>query len=101
MQHFALGSKYFSSEKFGKGTGPVQIDYINCTGLEGSLWRGCHHFTHFSGCSHDADIGVQCQPGIFCNKIDSFINNTIFVCSSMLRWTAEVDRQARAKLWTC
>ena len=43
----------------------MQIDYINCTGLEGSLWRWCHHFTHTSGCSHDDDVGVQCHPGNF------------------------------------
>jgi hypothetical protein len=55
-------SRYFSSDKFGKGSGPVLIDYINCTGLEGSLWRWCNHFTHPSGCSHDSDVGVTCQP---------------------------------------
>ncbi|CAI8023561.1 Scavenger receptor cysteine-rich domain superfamily protein [Geodia barretti] len=57
-------SRYFSSDKFGKGIGPVLIDYINCTGLEGSLLR-CNHFTHASGCSHDSDVGVTCMPGIY------------------------------------
>ena len=51
--------------KFGKGVGPVFIDYINCTGY---FWRsGCIHFTHHSGCSHDEDVGVQCQPGTLLN----------------------------------
>ena len=59
-----LESRYFSSDKFGKGSGPVLIDYINCTGLEGSLLR-CNHFTHASGCSHDSDVGVTCMPGIY------------------------------------
>jgi deleted-in-malignant-brain-tumors protein 1 len=54
-------SRYFSSDKFGKGSGPVLIDYINCTGLEGNLLR-CNHFTHASGCSHDSDVGVTCMP---------------------------------------
>ena len=52
-----------ASERFGRGTGPVFIDYINCTGSEGSLWRGCLHFNHYSGCSHDLNVGVQCKPG--------------------------------------
>ena len=46
--------------KFGKGVGPVFIDYINCTG---NFWESCTHFAHHSGCSHDDDVGVQCQPG--------------------------------------
>ena len=54
---------YFSSEKFGRGAGPVLIDYINCTGLEGSIWRQCKHFSHHHGCSHEKDVGVQCKPG--------------------------------------
>ena len=55
---------YFSSEKYGEGTGPVFIDFINCTGTEGSLWDDCTHRTHYFGCSHDNDVGIQCKPGI-------------------------------------
>ena len=54
---------YFSSEKFGRGAGPVLIDYINCTGSEGSIWRQCQRFSHHHGCSHEKDVGVQCKPG--------------------------------------
>ena len=62
--YLSLESRKFTSARFGKGSGPVLVDYINCTGLEGSLWRWCNHFTHLSGCSHDSDVGIQCQPGI-------------------------------------
>ena len=54
---------YFSSKKFGRGAGPVLIDYINCTGSEGSIWRQCKHFSYDHGCSHEKDVGVQCKPG--------------------------------------
>ena len=54
---------YFSSGKFGKGAGPVFIDYINCTGSEGNIWRQCQNFSHHHGYSHEKDVGVQCKPG--------------------------------------
>ena len=57
-------SAYYTSERFGKGTGPIYIDYINCTGSEPRLWGKCLHFTHYYGCSHNDDVGVQCQPGM-------------------------------------
>ena len=40
------------------------MDYISCSGSEGKLWGGCTHFTHYYGCIHDDDIGIQCKPGI-------------------------------------
>ena len=61
MHFFYLA--YYSAEKYGKGSGPVFMDFVNCTGWEGSFWDGCTHFAHYYGCSHDDDVGVQCQPG--------------------------------------
>ena len=58
------GSTYYTSERFGEGTGPIFIDYINCTGSEPGIWEKCSHFTHYYGCSHNDDVGVQCQPGM-------------------------------------
>ena len=40
------------------------MDFVNCTGSEWTLWDGCTHYTHYYGCSHDDDVGVQCEPGI-------------------------------------
>ena len=65
-----LDSTHFTSEKFGEGSGPVLIDYVNCTGSESRLWRSpqrlhidCLSYTHYYGCSHSGDVGVRCQPG--------------------------------------
>ena len=57
-------------EKLGGGSGPIFMDFVNCTGSEQRLWDDCYHFTHYDGCSHDDDIGVQCQPG----------NNLLKIC---------------------
>ena len=56
----AIDSTY---ERVGGGSGPIIMDYVNCTGSEPKLWDECIHFTHYYGCSHDNDIGVKCQPG--------------------------------------
>ena len=77
---------YFSSEKFGRGGGPVHIDYINCTGSEGSIWRRCKHLSHHHGCSHEEDVGVQCKPGQIYSFYYYWIDEIVCVCvySSML-----------------
>ena len=70
LVHSTLDSTYFTSERFGEGSGPVFIDYIACTGSESRLWKyyqtlptECSPFTHYYGCSHSGDVGVRCQPG--------------------------------------
>ena len=79
--HPTLESTYFRSEKFGKGSGPVLMDYVNCTGSESRLWRlsqrlhiDCLSYTHYYGCSHSNDIGVRCQPGIMYNYFTVTVN---------------------------
>ena len=57
----SLDSIYYTS---GGGAGPIFMDYVNCTGSEPRLWRKCSHFSHYYGCSHNDDVGVQCQPGM-------------------------------------
>ena len=59
-----------TSGRFGKGTGPILMDFVNCTGSEPRLYpdynsvQGCRYYTHYYGCSHDDDVGVKCELGI-------------------------------------
>ena len=55
---------YHTSAKYGRGSGPVLMDYVSCTGSEGRLWDSCTHSAHYYGCTHDDDVGIECQPGI-------------------------------------
>ena len=42
---------------------PIAVDYVRCQGSENSVAE-CTYFSYsFSGCSHDDDVGVRCQPG--------------------------------------
>ena len=59
-----LDSAYYTSKRFGGGTGPIFVDYINCTGTEPRIYGRCSYFSHSYGCSHYDDVGVQCQPGL-------------------------------------
>ena len=60
--YITLDYAHYTSERFGEGTGPIFMDYINCTGSDS--WRKCSNFTHYYGCSHSDDVGVKCQPGL-------------------------------------
>ena len=70
IAHSTSESTYFTSERFGEGSGAIFMDYINCNGSESRLWGSrsyptyCSSFTHYYGCSHSDDVGIRCQPGI-------------------------------------
>lgn len=54
------------TEQFGKGTGPILLDNVECTGNESSLSQCLHNEIGHHNCIHFQDIGVQCFTGI-CN----------------------------------
>ena len=51
----------------------IAVDYIRCLGSEYTMSR-CTYISHsFSGCSHDHDIGLTCQPGKLPKKTQHLI----------------------------
>ena len=44
----------------------VAVNYVRCQGSENSLKECIHFRDRYSGCSHDDDVGVRCQP---CKKV--------------------------------
>ena len=59
-----------SGAAFGRGSGPILLDNLQCTGTESSL-LGCRHggIGVLRSCSHYEDAGVVCPP---C-KLDTFV----------------------------
>lgn len=53
-----LGAQAYSNAHFGRGTAPILISYVGCTGLETHL-ANCSHYTPY--CSQDKVAGVRCQ----------------------------------------
>ena len=50
---------------FGRGSGPIWLDDLGCTGSEISL-LDCPHGgigVYASNCGHDDDVGVECPTG--------------------------------------
>ena len=57
------GAQAFSNARFGRGTGPVLLDRLRCTGREQNL-LSCSHSGRgiiASYCSHYDDAGVRCS----------------------------------------
>ena len=53
------GAQALASATFGQGTGPIQLDDVQCTGTESRLFD-CT-FTTVDNCVHAEDAGVRCQ----------------------------------------
>ena len=51
---------YGYQHNFGRGTGPVYLNYVGCSGTESSLLSCSHSGIGFNWCSHYADAGVVC-----------------------------------------
>ncbi|XP_036428468.1 neurotrypsin [Colossoma macropomum] len=54
--------KAWSWAHFGQGTGPVQLDAVQCTGNELSLDECPHSGWEQHNCDHMEDAGVSCNP---------------------------------------
>ena len=50
------GVKLFSSNKFGRGTGPLVFVFLSCTGNEQSIINCPHSYFSY----HYSDIGIRC-----------------------------------------
>ncbi|KAH3725447.1 hypothetical protein DPMN_051291 [Dreissena polymorpha] len=55
------GGRYLEDEEFSKGTGPVQLSNVVCTGFEASVINCTHSGLGVQDCGHDDDIGVMCN----------------------------------------
>ena len=54
------GAQAFTNAHYGQGTGPIQLDNVQCRGSENSLLQ-CSHLT-VDICGHHEDAGIRC-PG--------------------------------------
>ena len=55
-----LGATVYHHAYFGRGTGPILVQNVWCTGLESSLLQ-CPWTVHQSGCYHSEDAGIRCE----------------------------------------
>ena len=59
------GAIVHSSATFGRGTGPILLDDVHCSGIESQL-ENCisSNRVNYHDCSHSEDAGVTCQSKI-------------------------------------
>ena len=46
---------------FGRGSGDILLDDLECTGSEGSLFQCPHNGIYSHNCAHSEDAGVTCE----------------------------------------
>ena len=52
---------YSCCASYGRGSGPIWLDNVACTGNETSLHNCFHNGVGNHNCGHDDDAGVKCQ----------------------------------------
>ena len=53
-----VGVNVFRDELFGRGSGPVFISRLTCSGTETGILECGHRTVH--SCSHDNDVSIEC-----------------------------------------
>ena len=59
---FATGATAHIGAYFGEGSGPIHLDFVQCSGSEYNLTE-CEIRNDRVRTSHSFDVGVKCQPG--------------------------------------
>ena len=59
---FCYALNAYRYARYGQGTGPILLDYVNCLGSESSLFSCSHRGVGLinNNCDHSKDAGVQC-----------------------------------------
>ena len=74
-----LGAEAFVNAQFGKGTGPLILDRLGCTGNEAGLLSCYHRGIEVIGsnCTHSDDAGVRCQGRVILLQSASGLQKTL------------------------
>ncbi|XP_017580445.2 scavenger receptor cysteine-rich type 1 protein M130 [Pygocentrus nattereri] len=61
------------SASFGKGSGPIYLINVRCSGPENIITECSHNKVQKRNCSHDEDAGVTCSERMFLASLTPFI----------------------------
>ena len=57
---FAGMNETWGGAYYGKGSGPILLDIVRCTGDEKYIWECNHNGWETHKCGHREDVGVDC-----------------------------------------
>ena len=60
---FGPAIAYRHNAYYGKGSGQIWLDNVNCTGTEGTIRNCLHRGWGIHNCYHSEDAGVKCTIG--------------------------------------
>jgi len=63
----SLGPVPYRNAFYGRGSGPIWLQYLSCTGNETNLLNCSHSGFGVNYCSHSSDVGVQCPVPVRVN----------------------------------
>ena len=73
---YSHAQSYQCCAQYGRGSGRIWLNGVNCSGVEGSLLSCLHRGIGVHSCSHSEDVGVVCyRPGTVYTLINMFKPN--------------------------
>ena len=58
---YIKGIRYHDRAHYGRGSGDILLDNVQCSGTEASLFDCHHNGIGIENCGHNEDVGVECQ----------------------------------------
>ena len=90
---YYTGARARSNAVFGRGTGRIWLDDVNCRGTERRLIDCPDNGFGVHNCRHHEDAGVTCQPSSVlylndddCKAMHADCNVSIFVLGVQITW---------------